>query len=210
MTSAGRNWRPRWGRNGRRSSCPATRRMRPIILPPRRDGGRPARRSAACCASSSGLGDSSNGSNNWVVSGARTASGKPLLANDPHLGAQIPAIWYLAGIQGDKMHAVGATLPGLPAVVIGHNAEIAWGVTNLGPDVQDLFAERINPANPDQYEVNGVWTDVQVTAEEIKVKGEEKPIQWAARATRNGPLISDVTSERGPRAGAALDRPRSR
>ena len=144
-----------------------------------------------------GLGDKSNGSNNWVVNGARTASGKPLLANDPHLGAQIPAIWYLAGIQGDKVHAVGATLPGLPAVVIGHNDEIAWGVTNLGPDVQDLYIERVNPANPGQYEVNGQWTDLQVVPEEIKVKGEEKPIDWAARATRHGPLISDVTDERG-------------
>jgi penicillin amidase len=144
-----------------------------------------------------GLGDKSNGSNNWVVSGARTASGKPLLANDPHLGAQIPAIWYLAGLHGDKLHAVGATLPGLPAVVIGHNDEIAWGVTNLGPDVQDLFIEKINPANPAQYDANGEWADLQVVPEEIKVKGEEQPIAWAARATRHGPLISDVTDERG-------------
>jgi penicillin amidase len=144
-----------------------------------------------------GLGDKSNGSNNWVVTGARTASGKPLLANDPHLGAQIPAIWYLAGIQGDKLHAVGATLPGLPAVVIGHNDEIAWGVTNLGPDVQDVYIERINPASPGQYEINGKWTDLQIVPEEIKVKGEEQPINWAARATRHGPLISDVTAERG-------------
>jgi len=144
-----------------------------------------------------GLGDKSNGSNNWVVNGARTASGKPLLANDPHLGAQMPSIWYLAGIQGDKIHAVGATLPGLPAIVIGHNGDIAWGVTNLGPDVQDLYAEQINPTNPEQYEVDGQWTDLQITPEVIKVKGEKKPIQWAARATRNGPLISDVTSERG-------------
>lgn len=144
-----------------------------------------------------GLGGKNIGSNNWVVSGARTASGKPLLANDPHLGAQIPSIWYLASIQGDRLHAMGATLPGLPAVVIGHNADIAWGVTNLGPDVQDLFAERINPADPNQYEVNGTWTDMQVIAEEIKVKGVTEPIHWAARATRHGPLISDVTSARG-------------
>ena len=144
-----------------------------------------------------GLGDESNGSNDWVVNGARTASGKPLLANDPHLGAQIPAIWYLAGIQGDRVHAVGATLPGLPPVIIGHNEEIAWGVTNLGPDVQDLYVERVNPANPGQYEADGQWTDLQVVPEEIKVKGEEKPINWAARATRHGPLISDVTDERG-------------
>lgn len=144
-----------------------------------------------------GLGGEHVGSNNWVVAGTRTASGKPLLANDPHLGAQIPSIWYLAGIHGDRLNAVGSTLPGLPAVVIGHNAQIAWGVTNLGPDVQDVFVERINPANPSQYEVNGKWVDVQVVAEEIKVKGKKEPIHWAARATRHGPLISDVTSYRG-------------
>jgi penicillin amidase len=144
-----------------------------------------------------GLGGEHVGSNNWVVAGTRTASGKPLLANDPHLGAQIPSIWYLAGIHGDRLHAVGSTLPGLPAVVIGHNAQIAWGVTNLGPDVQDVFVERINPANPNQYEVNGKWADVQIVAEEIKVKGKKEPIHWAARATRHGPLISDVTSYRG-------------
>ena len=168
----------------------------PIILPPDAMAAE-LRKVDNVLRETLGLGDESNGSNNWVVNGARTASGKPLLANDPHLGAQIPAIWYLAGIQGDKVHAVGATLPGLPAVVIGHNDEIAWGVTNLGPDVQDLYMERVNPANPGQYEVNGQWTDLQVVSEEIKVKGEEKPINWAARATRHGPLISDVTDERG-------------
>ena len=168
----------------------------PIILPPDAMAAE-LRKVDNVLRETLGLGDKSNGSNNWVVNGARTASGKPLLANDPHLGAQIPAIWYLAGIQGDKVHAVGATLPGLPAVVIGHNDEIAWGVTNLGPDVQDVYVERVNPANPGQYEVNGRWTDLQVVPEEIKVKGEEKPIHWAARATRHGPLISDVTDERG-------------
>ena len=168
----------------------------PIILPPDAMAAE-LRKVDNVLRETLGLGDKSNGSNNWVVNGTRTASGKPLLANDPHLGAQIPAIWYLAGIQGDKVHAVGATLPGLPAVVIGHNDEIAWGVTNLGPDVQDLYMERVNPANPGQYEVNGQWTDLQVVPEEIKVKGEEKPINWAARATRHGPLISDVTDERG-------------
>jgi penicillin amidase len=144
-----------------------------------------------------GLGGKHIGSNNWVVGGERTASGRPLVANDPHLGAQIPSIWYLAGMHGDKLHAVGATLPGLPAVVIGHNENIAWGVTNFGPDVQDLFIEKINPANPNQYEVNGQWVDMAIAAETIRVKGEDEPVQWAARATRHGPLISDATDERG-------------
>ncbi len=168
----------------------------PIILPPDAMAAE-LRKVDNVLRETLGLGDESNGSNNWVVNGTRTASGKPLLANDPHLGAQIPAIWYLAGIQGDKLHAVGATLPGLPAVVIGHNDEIAWGVTNLGPDVQDLYMERVNPENPNQVEVNGQWADMTVIPSEIKVKGAEKPINWAARATRHGPLISDVTAERG-------------
>ena len=144
-----------------------------------------------------GLGGSHKGSNNWVVAGERTASGKPMLANDPHLGAQIPSIWYLAVVHGDRLHAAGATFPGLPTVVIGHNERVAWGVTNLGPDVQDLFVERVNPANPNQYEVNGQWVDMAVRAEDIRVKGAKEPVKWAARSTRHGPLISDVTDERG-------------
>ncbi len=192
----------------------------PIILPPdapipqraaagagperRRDQSRLARRTTPGCSGCAqalrdtlGLGGKHIGSNNWVVNGTRTASGKPMLANDPHLGAQIPSIWYLAGIQGDRIHAVGATLPGLPAVVIGHNENIAWGVTNFGPDVQDVFIERINPENPNQYEVNGGWADMQVVPEEIKVKGEDEPMHWAARATGTARSISDATSERG-------------
>ena len=85
------------------------------------------------------LGGREVGSNNWVVGGQRTATGQPFLADDPHLGTSIPALWYLAEVQGDNLHVTGATLPGLPAVVIGHNERVAWGVTNLNPDVQDLY-----------------------------------------------------------------------
>lgn len=140
------------------------------------------------------LGGLDIGSNNWVVAGSRTESGKPLLANDPHLGARIPSIWYLAEMQGDKLHAIGASFPGLPGIVIGHNERIAWGVTNLNPDVQDLYIERINPANPNQYEVDGAWQDMEIVEEPIFVKGKDEPILWAARSTRHGPLISDVSS----------------
>ncbi len=138
------------------------------------------------------------GSNNWVVHGSRTATGLPLLANDPHLGASIPSIWYLAEIQGDRLHVTGATFPGLPLFPIGHNEAIAWGVTNVDPDVQDLYAERVNPANPNQVEVNGAWVDMTVVEEIIHVDGQEEPLRWAARATRNGPLISDVESTAQP------------
>lgn len=144
-----------------------------------------------------GLGGLDIGSNNWVISGSRTTTGKPLLSNDPHLAAQIPAIWYLASLQGGNLHAVGSTLPGLPAIVIGHNEHIAWGVTNLGPDVQDLYIERVNPANPNEVEVNGRWQPLTVISETIRVKGEDEPIYWAARASRNGPLISDVLGDPG-------------
>ncbi len=144
-----------------------------------------------------GLGGEHVGSNNWVVAGSRTASGKPLLADDPHLGTRIPSIWYLAGIHGDTIHAAGATFPGLPAVVIGHNERVAWGVTNLGPDVQDLYVEKIHPQDFGLYEVNGQWVPVEIHPETILVKGEKEPVQWAARSTRHGPLISDVSDQRG-------------
>jgi penicillin amidase len=144
-----------------------------------------------------GLGGLDIGSNNWVVSGSRTTTGKPLLANDPHLAAQIPAIWYLASLQGGNLNAVGATLPGAPAIILGHNERIAWGATNLGPDVQDLFIERVNPANPNEVEVNGSWQPLTVVSETIRVKGEDEPIYWAARSSRHGPLISDVLGDPG-------------
>ncbi|MBV7333558.1 penicillin acylase family protein [Chloroflexi bacterium TSY] len=139
------------------------------------------------------LGGIDVGSNNWVISGDWTESGQPLLANDPHLGSRIPSVWYLAELQGDNLHVIGATLPGLPGIAIGHNEQIAWGLTNVDPDVQDLYIERLNPANPNQVEVNGEWQDMEIIEELISVDGMDEPIRWAARATRHGPLISDVS-----------------
>ncbi|HNP72172.1 MAG TPA: penicillin acylase family protein [Kouleothrix sp.] len=136
-----------------------------------------------------GLGGTAIGSNNWVIGGARTTTGKPLLANDPHLGARIPSIWYLAHITGGAIDAIGATLPGVPGIVIGHNQRIAWGVTNTGPDVQDLFAEHINQQN--QVEFKGAWEPLQIIPEVIKVKGQPD-VTLNVRVTRHGPLISDV------------------
>ena len=91
------------------------------------------------------------GSNNWALSGKRTTSGKPLLANDPHLGLSAPALWYFARIEAPGINVIGATLPGIPAVVLGRTDSIAWSFTNTGPDVQDLFIEELDPANPGQY-----------------------------------------------------------
>lgn len=84
------------------------------------------------------------GSNNWVVDGTRSATGKPMLASDPHLGTRIPSVWYLAHLSAGDFEVIGATIPGLPGVIIGHNRRIAWGMTNLAPDVQDLFQERLD------------------------------------------------------------------
>ncbi|HQY89988.1 penicillin acylase family protein [Caldilinea sp.] len=140
-----------------------------------------------------GRGGRESGSNNWVIAGSRTETGMPILADDPHLGTSIPSIWYLAEMQGDALHAIGATFPGSPAIVIGHNEHVAWGVTNVGPDVQDLYVERVNPANPNQYEVDGAWQAMTVAEELIVVDGEDEPLRWAARSTRHGPLISDVS-----------------
>jgi len=138
------------------------------------------------------------GSNNWVISGERTESGMPLLANDPHLGIQMPSIWYEAGLHCDPVGAdcpfnvVGASFAGVPGVIIGHNENVAWGVTNLGPDVQDLFIENINPENPDQYEFRNRWEDMQIIEEVINVAGQDEPEVIRVRLTRHGPIINDV------------------
>ena len=138
------------------------------------------------------------GSNNWVVAGERTESGMPLLANDPHLGIQMPSIWYEIGLHCDPVgpecpyNVVGASFASTPGVIIGHNDRIAWGVTNLGPDVQDLFIERVNPENPDQYAYKGEWRDMEVLREEIRVAGRDEPVVVDVRVTHHGPIINDV------------------
>jgi len=132
------------------------------------------------------------GSNNWVVDGTRTTTGMPLLANDPHLGLSLPSIWYEMGLHGGGFDVVGASFPGAPCIIIGHNQHIAWGVTNVEPDVQDLYIEKINPANPHQYEYQGQWEDMDVVQEEIEVKGRDEPLLLKVRLTHHGPIINDV------------------
>jgi penicillin amidase len=131
------------------------------------------------------------GSNNWVVSGAHTQSGKPLLANDPHLGHGVPSVWYMAHLKAPGVNATGVTFPGLPSVIIGHNERIAWGVTNTGPDVQDLYVEKFDPGNPRQYLHNGNWVEAEIHSEVIKVRGKpDYPL--AVKVTRHGPIISSA------------------
>jgi penicillin amidase len=136
------------------------------------------------------------GSNSWVVSGENSPTGMPLLANDPHLGAQMPSIWYQVGLHcrtvsdACPFDVAGFSFAGVPGVIIGHNADIAWGFTNVSPDVQDLYIEKINPANPDQYEVDGAWIDMDVRTEVIEVAGGD-PVTIEVKSTRHGPIISD-------------------
>ncbi len=133
------------------------------------------------------------GSNNWVLAGSRTASGKPLLANDPHLGLNAPSVWYFAALNAPGLNAVGATLPGLPGIVIGRNDRVAWGFTNTGADQQDLYLERINPADPAQYQTPTGWANFETRTERFVVKGEEE-IELRVRSTRHGPVISGLES----------------
>ena len=128
------------------------------------------------------------GSNNWVVSGAHTATGKPLLANDTHLELSVPSIWYEMHLTAPGYNAKGFTLPGAPLIVIGHNDEIAWGFTNNGADVQDLYIETFNPDAPDEYRVNGAWKKAQIFDEVIHVKNKpDEHLQLIV--TRHGPVV---------------------
>jgi penicillin amidase len=129
------------------------------------------------------------GSNSWVIGGARSANGKPLLANDPHLGLTAPSVWYLAHLRAPGLNAIGATLPGVPGIVIGRNERIAWGFTNTGPDVQDLYLERIDHAG--NYVTPTGARPFTVIEESIKVKDAEEE-HLPVRISRHGPVISDV------------------
>ncbi len=137
------------------------------------------------------------GSNNWVLGGAMTETGASILANDPHLGIQMPSIWYEVGLHCSRVDescpfdVVGFSFAGTPGVIIGHNANIAWGVTNQSTDTQDLYIERVNPENPNQYEVDGAWVDMEVRTETIDVAGGE-PVAYQVCTTRHGPIISGL------------------
>jgi penicillin G amidase len=151
----------------------------------------------ALLALDAGASPESIGSNNWVISGQRTSTGKPLLANDMHLGVQMPSIWYEVGLHcmnkgaSCPFEVTGYSFAGVPGVVVGHNDRVAWGFTNVGPDVIDLYIEKINPDNPNQYEVNGEWVDMEIIKDTIHVAGGE-PVELTARYTRHGPVISEV------------------
>ncbi|MGD8455318.1 MAG: penicillin acylase family protein [Anaerolineales bacterium] len=136
------------------------------------------------------------GSNSWAVSGDLTTTGMPLLASDMHLPANIPHVWYENGLHcmpkgpDCQLDVVGVSFVGAPMIIVGHNDRIAWAYTNVGPDVMDLYIEKINPDNPYQYEVNGEWVDMEVLTEDICV-GDDI-IELEVRLTRHGPIITEV------------------
>ena len=137
------------------------------------------------------------GSNNWVIDGRYTINKNPILASDPHLGLTAPSPWYLAHLSSPTLDVAGGTLPGIPVVIIGRNKTMAWGVTNTGPDVQDLFIERISDLDPDYYLTDSGVAKFQKRVEIIKVKGEED-FQYTVRTTRHGPIISDFSTRYNP------------
>ncbi|HVE87362.1 MAG TPA: penicillin acylase family protein [Myxococcales bacterium] len=136
-----------------------------------------------------------SGSNNWVVHGSRTASGKPLLANDVHVGTGLPSTWYESGLHGGRFNVVGFCLPGVPLVVLGHNGRIAWGLSNLGPDTQDFYIEKLDDRrSPRRYEHMGQWHDLEIRREEIQVRGG-RPVSLEIRSTRHGPVMNEAMSQ---------------
>ena len=131
-------------------------------------------------------------SNNWVISGKRTADGKPILANDPHLAPTAPGIWYLIHLESPSMRVAGVTFPGVPGVVLGHNEHIAWGATNVGPDVQDVYLETFDAEG--KVKTPSGWEPVKVRTETINVRknllaAATEPVSLEVTETRNGPVI---------------------
>lgn len=138
------------------------------------------------------------GSNNWVAAGSITDTGMPLMANDMHLGIQMPSIWYEIGLHcapvSDEcpFNVAGFTFAPTPMIVAGHNDDISWALTNVGPDVQDLYQIRVNPDNPLQYEWNGEWRDMTVRDEMIEFGNDVDPVPLQVRMTHHGPIINDT------------------
>ena len=129
------------------------------------------------------------GSNDWVVSGEHTVTGKPLLANDMHLGHQMPNLWYEAHLKSNDFNVAGVTLPGMPYVIVGHNQRVAWGFTNVGPTVADAFIETFNAQGA--YQTPQGWLQPEHRAEVIHVK-DEPDVTLDVKLTRHGPLITDI------------------
>ena len=133
--------------------------------------------------------DPVDGSNDWVVSGAHTVTGKPLLSNDMHLAHQMPNLWYEAHLSSGSLDVAGVTLPGMPYVVVGHNQRVAWGCTNVGPTVTDVYIENFNAQG--QYQTPGGWVEPEHRTEIIHVK-QQPDVMLDVKSTRHGPIITEL------------------
>ena len=136
------------------------------------------------------------GSNNWVIAGTKTLTGKPLLANDMHLGLTAPSVWYENHLVSNDYSVTGVTFPGIPGVISGHNGQVAWGYTNGFPDVQDIYLEHLKkqPDGSIQAEYNGQWEKIQILHEQIKIKNQ-KPVTEEVLITRHGPIINVLSPD---------------
>jgi penicillin amidase len=135
-------------------------------------------------------------SNNWVVSGKKSVTGKPILANDPHLGLTNPSFWWEAHMVCPAINVSGFAIPGVPGIAMGHNLDVAWGVTNVMVDDVDFYVEKINPENPRQYRFRDRWEEMKVREETIRVKGRD-PVKVEILSTRHGPIVTNGKSPDG-------------
>jgi penicillin amidase len=136
-----------------------------------------------------GLAAEASGSNNWAVSGARSATGSPLVAGDPHLPPSMPGIWYEVELRHDGRFVRGASMPGMPGVYMGQNTDVCWTFTNVMADTQDLFIEQIEG---DRYRFEDEWRPLETAREEIVVKGREEPVELEVRRTHHGPIVNEA------------------
>jgi penicillin amidase len=149
-------------------------------------------------------------SNNWVVSGKHSVTSKPLLANDPHLQASAPSIWHMVHLSAPGFRGAGVTVAGMPGILIGHNDRIAWGITNVEADVQDLYLEKFEKENPLRYMTPTGWREAETRREEIKVRKspaspETETIEHNVTVTRHGPIVFEQDAARYALAWPALD-----
>jgi penicillin G amidase len=128
-------------------------------------------------------------SNGWVIHGSRTASGRPILANDPHLAIEMPSVWWEVHVVSDTLNVAGVTIPGIPFIVIGHNERLGWGLTNVGSDVQDFFVEQLDPSRQ-RYRIGDEWVPLETRRHEIRVSGREQSVIFDVRSTRHGPVMN--------------------
>lgn len=189
---------PAWGPTIIPSEAPAEEPVTRAAAPELRRLGLAIPRIPAAAARLLDAASISHASNSWVVDGARTASGRPILANDPHLALRAPSLWMVAALHGGDIEVAGVTIPGVPGVILGHTRGVAWGFTNAMADDVDFFVETLHPEDSSRYRTPDGWSTLEVRDDTILVKGGE-PVIHRVRGTRNGPILSDVDARGGDR-----------